>query len=98
MHSEAYYSPYEKGRMMSCHLGRRAAWYGLASSIVLNAGHAFAQEDAASAISAGDTAWVLISSAIVLMMTAPGLALFYGGLVRRKNGLATIMQLSLIHI
>ncbi|MCK6553017.1 ammonium transporter [Candidatus Binatia bacterium] len=40
----------------------------------------------------GDTAWMLVSSAMVLLMTAPGLALFYGGLVRRKNGLATIMQ------
>ncbi len=43
-------------------------------------------------IDAGDTAWVLTSSALVLMMTAPGLALFYGGMVRRKNALATIMQ------
>ena len=43
-------------------------------------------------IDTGDTAWMLTSSALVLMMTAPGLALFYGGLVRRKNGLATIMQ------
>jgi ammonium transporter, Amt family len=40
----------------------------------------------------GDTAWVLTSSALVLMMTAPGLALFYGGMVRRKNVLATLMQ------
>jgi Amt family ammonium transporter len=43
-------------------------------------------------ISAGDTAWMLTSSALVLMMTGPGLALFYGGLVRRKNVLATMMQ------
>ena len=43
-------------------------------------------------IDAGDTAWVLTSSALVLMMTAPGLALFYGGMVRRKNVLATLMQ------
>ncbi|MBI2468788.1 MAG: ammonium transporter [Candidatus Rokubacteria bacterium] len=43
-------------------------------------------------IDAGDTAWVLTSSALVLMMTAPGLALFYGGMVRRKNALATIMH------
>jgi Amt family ammonium transporter len=43
-------------------------------------------------ISAGDTAWVLTSSALVLMMTGPGLALFYAGLVRRKNVLATMMQ------
>ena len=43
-------------------------------------------------LNAGDTAWVLMSSALVLMMTAPGLALFYGGLVRRKNVLATLMH------
>jgi ammonium transporter, Amt family len=42
--------------------------------------------------SAGDNAWVLISAALVLMMTGPGLALFYSGLVRRKNVLATMMQ------
>jgi ammonium transporter, Amt family len=47
---------------------------------------------AASAVSAGDTAWVLTSSALVLMMTAPGLALFYAGMVRRKNVLAILMQ------
>src|SRR2546423_9241162 len=51
---------------------------------------AFADE--APKIDTGDTAWMLTSSALVLMMTAPGLALFYGGLGRRKNGLATIMQ------
>src|SRR5919201_1684854 len=43
-------------------------------------------------IDAGDTAWVLTSAALVLMMTAPGLAFFYGGMVRRKNVLATVMQ------
>ncbi len=43
-------------------------------------------------IDTGDTAWVLTSSALVLLMTAPGLALFYGGMVRRKNALSTIMQ------
>jgi ammonium transporter, Amt family len=48
--------------------------------------------EAASKISAGDTAWVLASSALVLLMTAPGLALFYGGLVRRKNVLSTLMH------
>ena len=45
-----------------------------------------------SAQSAGDNAWMLISAALVLLMTGPGLALFYGGLVRRKNVLATMMQ------
>src|SRR5438874_1594387 len=43
-------------------------------------------------INSGDNAWMLVSAALVLMMTGPGLALFYGGLVRRKNVLATIMQ------
>jgi ammonium transporter, Amt family len=42
--------------------------------------------------SAGDNAWMLTSAALVLMMTGPGLALFYGGLVRRKNTLAIMMQ------
>ena len=47
---------------------------------------------AASAQSAGDNAWMLVCAALVLMMTGPGLALFYGGLVRRKNVLTTMMQ------
>jgi Amt family ammonium transporter len=47
---------------------------------------------AQSAQSAGDNAWMLVSAALVLMMTGPGLALFYGGLVRRKNVLGTMMQ------
>ena len=45
-----------------------------------------------SAQSAGDNAWMLICAALVLMMTGPGLALFYGGLVRKKNVLGTMMQ------
>ena len=45
-----------------------------------------------NAQSAGDNAWMLVSAALVLLMTGPGLALFYGGLVRRKNILATMMQ------
>src|SRR5690606_12814500 len=40
----------------------------------------------------GDTAWLLTSTALVLMMTIPGLALFYGGMVRKKNVLATLLQ------
>jgi len=46
----------------------------------------------AAAQSAGDNAWMLVSAALVLMMTGPGLALFYGGLVRQKNVLAIMMQ------
>jgi Amt family ammonium transporter len=55
---------------------------------------AFAQEAAAPEVvlNSGDTAWMLTSTALVLMMTIPGLALFYGGMVRKKNVLATIMQ------
>jgi Amt family ammonium transporter len=47
---------------------------------------------AASAINSGDTAWMLTSTALVLMMTIPGLALFYGGMVRKMNVLTTVMQ------
>jgi len=47
---------------------------------------------AAPKIDTGDTTWVLVSTAMVLAMTAPGLALFYGGMVRSKNSLGTIMQ------
>ncbi|MBI3668832.1 MAG: ammonium transporter, partial [Acidobacteria bacterium] len=50
------------------------------------------EQQVAEARSAGDNAWMLVSSALVLMMTGPGLALFYGGLVRKKNVLATMMQ------
>jgi Amt family ammonium transporter len=45
-----------------------------------------------SAQSAGDNAWVLVSAALVLLMTRPGLTLFHGGLVRRKNIFGTMMQ------
>ena len=50
------------------------------------------EKAAKAAQSAGDNAWMLTSAALVLMMTGPGLALFYGGLVRRKNVLATMMH------
>ena len=50
------------------------------------------QTATAAAQSAGDNAWMLVSAALVLLMTGPGLALFYGGLVRRKNILGTMMQ------
>ncbi|MFY9854817.1 MAG: ammonium transporter [Terracidiphilus sp.] len=50
------------------------------------------QQAVTDAKSAGDNAWMLTSAALVLLMTGPGLALFYGGLVRKKNILATMMQ------
>src|ERR1700733_9294080 len=47
---------------------------------------------AAPVVDKGDTAWMLVSSALVLMMSVPGLALFYGGLVRTKNMLSVLTQ------
>ncbi len=53
---------------------------------------AFAQERAEPALNGGDTAWIIVATILVMMMTIPGLALFYGGLVRRKNVLSVLMQ------
>src|SRR5512143_740637 len=50
------------------------------------------QESVAAAQAAADNGWMLVCCALVLLMTGPGLALFYGGLVNRKNVLATMMQ------
>ena len=50
----------------------------------------------ATMVNKGDTSWMLISSALVLMMSVPGLALFYGGLVRTKNMLSVLMQVFMI--
>ncbi len=55
-----------------------------------------AEEGSVTKIDTGDTAWILISSALVLCMMLPGLALFYGGLVRSKNVLGTIMHTAVI--
>jgi Amt family ammonium transporter len=60
---------------------------GMGSLVV--AAPAWAQE---SSINSGDTAWLLTSTALVLLMTIPGVALFYSGMVRKKNLLATLMQ------
>jgi len=70
---------------------KKIGFAALAGSAALGAGvgPAFA---AAPKIDSGDTAWMLTSSALVLMMTIPGLALFYGGMVRKKNVLATLAQ------
>ena len=65
----------------------------LAGAAALAAGPALAQTaPAAPKIDTGDTAWMLTSSVLVLMMTIPGLALFYAGMVRKKNILATLAQ------
>ena len=79
---------------------------GLGLLLVLTAGHSFAQtatvsqadrllkleQQVADAKGSADNAWMLMCAALVLLMTGPGLALFYGGLVRKKNVLSTMMQ------
>src|ERR1700748_3471244 len=61
-----------------------------AGTLALTAGTAFAAPK--DPLNPGDTAWMITSSALVLMMTIPGLGLFYGGMVRKKNVLATLAQ------
>ncbi|MBA2588583.1 MAG: ammonium transporter [Alphaproteobacteria bacterium] len=63
-----------------------------AGMLALTAGTAFAAAAPKDPLVAGDTAWMITSSALVLMMTIPGLGLFYGGMVRKKNVLATLAQ------
>ncbi len=60
-----------------------------AAALLLAAGPAMAQD---AKVDTGDAAWMLTSTALVLMMTVPGVALFYAGMVRKKNVLATMMQ------
>ncbi len=84
----------------------KLTWKACALAALVCAGPALAQTGgpvrapAADALAAmsnkGDTAWMLISSALVLMMSVPGLALFYGGLVRTKNMLSVLMQVFMI--
>src|SRR5450432_2693436 len=73
---------------------KKAAFATLASAGMLatTAGAAFAAAAPKDPLNSGDTAWMITSSALVLMMTIPGLALFYGGMVRKKNVLATLAQ------
>src|SRR5579872_561609 len=66
-----------------------AALGGL-GTLAITAGGAYAATK--DPLNSGDTAWMITSSALVLMMTIPGLALFYGGMVRKKNILATLAQ------
>jgi len=73
------------------HVKRMLARGGLAAAtLLLAAMPAMAQE--APKVDTGDAAWMLTSTALVLMMTVPGVALFYAGMVRKKNVLATMMQ------
>lgn len=76
------------------HKASRAVFSGFMFVLVLNGLGSFvwAEDGGASQLNAGDTAWVLMSSALVLAMIIPGLALFYGGMVRSKNVLSTMMH------
>ncbi len=67
-----------------------ATWPALAALALIVPGEAMAQQ--AAKIDGADTAWILTSTALVLFMTLPGLALFYGGLVRAKNILSVLMH------
>ncbi|PWC29165.1 ammonium transporter [Teichococcus aestuarii] len=78
------------GRLSGLARGAAATAAALAPALLLSL-PALAQEEA-PAVNTGDTAWMLTSTALVLMMTIPGLALFYSGMVRKKNVLATMMQ------
>ena len=69
----------------------RSPWFLLAATFLACALPAAGQETT-PAPDSGDTAWMLVSTVLVLMMTLPGLALFYGGLVRAKNMLNVLVQ------
>ena len=71
---------------------KRLGWVGFGSAIAALATASSAQAQDVAAVSSGDTAWILASTALVLLMTLPGLALFYGGLVRSKNVLSVMAQ------
>ncbi|OHC72527.1 MAG: ammonia channel protein [Rhodospirillales bacterium RIFCSPLOWO2_01_FULL_65_14] len=69
-----------------------AAYFGLTGDLLAQTAPAAAPAAPPPKLDSGDTAWMLASTALVLLMTIPGLALFYGGMVRKKNVLATVMQ------
>jgi len=81
---------------------KRASGAGVLALTALAALPAFAQEaaegaaEAAPVMDKGDVAWMMTASLLVLFMTMPGLALFYGGLVRAKNALSVLMQCTMI--
>ena len=80
------------GLMAPAGLAQAPPVAGAASPPDVQARIATLEQQVADAHNAGDNAWMLVCAALVLMMTGPGLALFYGGLVRKKNVLATMMQ------
>ena len=79
---------------MQSRLMNKHAWAGAFALALLSAAPAFAAD--APVPNKGDTAWMLVATALVLMMSIPGLALFYGGLVRTKNMLSVLTQVFMI--
>src|ERR1700759_2500381 len=79
------------GKVMGAHSFRAARRAALVTAFagVIGISPALAET---SEISTADTAWMIVATALVLMMTIPGLALFYSGMVRKKNVLATMAQ------
>ncbi len=85
-------------------MNRLSKWVAGGAVALLTAAPAFADgpiqapsaEQMATMVNKGDTTWLMISSALVLMMSVPALALFYGGLVRTKNMLSVLMQVFMI--
>ena len=74
--------------MKTCRSARRSVGLSTLLAVLLASGHACADDG----LSGGDTAWILTSTALVLFMTLPGLALFYAGLVRSRNVLSVLMH------
>jgi len=80
------------GCLFVCSLPALAVAPNVPAAPITQAQYDALQQSVRDAQTSGDNAWILVSSALVLLMTAPGLTLFYGGLVRRKNILGTMMQ------
>src|SRR5512133_125436 len=78
--------------MLACASPALSAEASSASGLEARLGQLQLNIGTSPAVNNGDNAWLLVSSALVLMMTAPGLILFYGGLVRQKNVLGTMMH------
>ncbi|MGE3539857.1 MAG: hypothetical protein AB7N91_20795, partial [Candidatus Tectimicrobiota bacterium] len=83
---------HSKGQRKRGESQRGWSWTAIGLGLSVGLWPPLALAQGTSTLDSGDTAWVLLSAALVLMMTAPGLALFYGGLVRRKNVLGTLMH------
>ncbi len=73
-------------------IGAASAWANEAAPTTALVSAGAAVGTVAPAVNTGDTAWIMVSTALVMFMTIPGLALFYGGLVRKKNVLSILMQ------